>query len=212
MKPCVFWILCILCIVCCKHVDKGTAIKASQSSRAKSKSSLPTTKTFTKYTIPRGAHECEQRTIKVVSGTSMNFIVKFDSTAIYPAVITDYNHAHDINKLWGFSEGWNNHYNSARIGWRWLNGQLQLFAYVYVKGKLLRDPVSYDPPFIKSVAIGAEINCSISISSNSYIFTVDGVVLKTERGRSTSKYNGYQQFPYFGGQLSAPHMVSIYIQ
>jgi hypothetical protein len=80
----------------------------------------------------------------------MNFVAKFDSTAIYPAVITDYNHAYDANKLWGFSEGFNNQYNSARIGWRWLNGQLQLLAYVYVKGTLLRDPISYDPPIIKS--------------------------------------------------------------
>ena len=58
----------------------------------------------------------------------MNFIAKFDNTAIYPAVITDYNHAYDMNKLYGFSEGFNNQYNSARIGWRWLNGELQLFA------------------------------------------------------------------------------------
>jgi hypothetical protein len=212
MKPYVFWVPCILCIVCCKHADKGTTIKASQNSQSKAKSSQLTTKAFTKYTIRRGAHECEQRTVKLVSGTSMNFIAKFDSTGIYPAVINDYNHAYDINKLWGFSEGWNNHYNSARIGWRWLNGQLQLFAYVYVKGKLLRDSVSYDPPFIKSIAIGEEIHCSISISSNSYVFTVDSVVLKTDRGSSTSKYNGYQQFPYFGGQLTAPHLVSIYIK
>jgi len=212
MKPCIFWVPCILCIVCCRHVDKGTPIKSSQNSRPNSRSFQLSTKALTRYTIRQGAHECQQRTIKTVSGTSMNFIAKFDSTAIYPAVIDDYNHAYDINKLWGFSEGWNNHYNSARIGWRWLNGQLQLFAYVYVKGKLLRDTISYDPPFIKSVAIGAEINCSISISSNSYVFTVDGVVLKTERGSSTSKYNGYQQFPYFGGQLTAPHMVSIYIK
>ena len=69
----------------------------------------------------------------------------------------------------GFSEGFNNQYNSARVGWRWLEGELQLFAYVYVKGTLLKDAVSYDPPFIKSVAIGKEINCSIAISGGAYI-------------------------------------------
>jgi hypothetical protein len=142
----------------------------------------------------------------------MNFTVKFDNTAIYPAVITDYNHAYDVNKLYGFSEGLSNQYNSARIGWRWLDGQLQLFAYVYVKGTLLRDPVSYDPPFIKSVAIGSEINCSITLSGGNYIFNVDGVVVTTPRGTISGKYSGYQQYPYFGGTLTAPHLVTINIK
>jgi len=142
----------------------------------------------------------------------MNFVAKFDSTAIYPAVITDYNHAYDVNKLWGFSEGIDNQYNSARIGWRWLNGELQLFAYVHINGTLLRDPVSYDPPFIKSVQIGSEIICSIAISGNKYIFTVDGVVVQTPRGATGTKYSGYQQYPYFGGTLTAPHLINIYIK
>jgi hypothetical protein len=42
----------------------------------------------------------------------------------------------------GFSEGLNNQYNSARIGW-WLNGQLQLFAYVYVRAPA-QSPIGYD--------------------------------------------------------------------
>jgi len=142
----------------------------------------------------------------------MNFVAKFDSSAIYPAVITDYNHAYDVNKLWGFSEGINNQYNSARIGWRWLNDELQLFAYVYVNGTLLRDPISYDPPFIKSVVIGSEINCRIAIAGGSYIFTVDGVVVQTARGATGGKYSGYQQYPYFGGNLTAPHLINIYIK
>jgi hypothetical protein len=142
----------------------------------------------------------------------MNFTVKFDSSVIYPAVITDYNHAYDVNKLWGFSEGLNNQYNSARIGWRWLNNQLELFAYVYVKGTLLRDPVSYDPPFLKTVAIGSEINCNIAVSGSNYVFTVDAVVVKTVRGSSSTKYSGYQQYPYYGGTLTAPHLINVYIK
>jgi hypothetical protein len=167
---------------------------------------------FTKYTIKAGAHNCDQSTLRSVSGTAMNFVVKFDSTAVYPAVITDYNHAYDVNKLYGFSEGLSNQYNSARIGWRWLNGSLQLFAYVYVKGTLLRDPVSYDPPFIKSVGIGTEINCSIAISGGNYIFTVDGTTIKTVRGTTATKFSGYQQYPYFGGNLTAPHLMNFYIK
>jgi hypothetical protein len=211
MKPYVLWAFCLSCIACSKHSDK-TAPVASSQIIASNRTSKPPTTSFIKYTIRQGAHECDQRTIKSVSGTLMSFIAKFDSTAIYPAVITDYNHAYDVNKLWGFSEGLNNQYNSARIGWRWLNDQLQLFAYVYVNGTLLRDPVSYDPPFIKSVAVGDEVNCTITVSANTYNFTVDGVVVTTARGTSATKYSGYQQFPYFGGTLTAPHLINIYLK
>ena len=211
MKPYVFLAICLLCLSCYKQKNNATKEELLQSSSTK-KISPPTPTGFTKYTIRQGAHECDQRSIKSVSGTAMNFVAKFDSTAIYPAVITDYNHAYDVNKLWGFSEGLNNQYNSARIGWRWLDNQLQLFAYVYINGTLLRDPVSYDPPFIKSVAIGTEVNCSIAISTNSYVFTVDGVVVTTARGTNVSKFSGYQQYPYFGGTLTAPHLITINIK
>ena len=83
---------------------------------------------------------------------------------------------------------------------------------MYAKGTLLRDPISYDPPFIKSVEIGKEINCSIAISGGTYIFTVDGVTVTTPRGTTSGKYSGYQQYPYFGGTLTAPHLINIYIK
>ncbi|HVG41310.1 MAG TPA: hypothetical protein VM888_06840, partial [Chitinophagaceae bacterium] len=118
----------------------------------------------------------------------------------------------DVNKLYGFSEGSNSHYNSAHIGWRWLNGELQLIAYVNVNGTLLRDLIIYDPPFKKSVAIGTKVNCSIAVSSSYYIFTVDGVVVKTLRGTTVTQYKGYQQYPYYGGTLTAPHLINIYIK
>jgi hypothetical protein len=87
-----------------------------------------------------------------------------------------------------------------------------LFAYVYVKGSLLRDPVSYDPIFIKAVEIDKEINCSIAVSGSSYVFSVDGVVVTTARGATGTKFNGYQQFPYFGGTYTAPHLINIYVK
>ena len=216
MKKGIFILPAIVCFCCTKKTE---VIKNDKESFSNERTTLetslrrPTASTsFIKYTIQKDAHSCDQSTLKSVSGTSMNFVAKFDSTAIYPAVITDYNHAYDVNKLYGFSEGFNNQYNSARIGWRWLDGNLQLFAYVYAKGILLRDPISYDPPFIKSVEIGQEINCSIAISGGTYIFTVDGVTVTTPRGTTSGKYSGYQQYPYFGGTLTAPHLINIYIK
>jgi hypothetical protein len=218
MRNLIFIGLVLLCFSCTKkdmridQANKSTAASVATSPGQGNRLSAALATIFRKFTIKQGAHYCDQNTLSRVSGTSMNFVAKFDSTAIYPAVITDYNHAYDVNKLWGFSEGFSNQYNSARIGWRWLNGQLQLFAYVYVKGTLLRDPISYDPPFIKSVNIGSEVNCSIAISGSKYIFTVDGAVVQTARGTTSSTYSGYQQYPYFGGTLTAPHLINIYIK
>ena len=220
MKKFIF-IIAPICICCTKPGEQNTnapvdtplsKLSPSAGPSAERKPTAPTTTTFKTYSIQAGAHNCDQSALKSVSGTAMNFTVKFNNTAIYPAVITDYNHAYDVNKLYGFSEGFNNQYNSARIGWRWLDGQLQLFAYVYVKGTLLRDPISYDPPFIKSVSIDSEINCSIKVSGSNYIFTVDGVVVTTPRGTTSGTYSGYQQYPYFGGTLTAPHLINIYIK
>lgn len=207
MKNLILFLFLLSSISCSKQIDSNHPVTAVDQSVQRVG---PQPTTFTKYTIQQGAHYCDQNTVKKVSGSSMNFIAKFDNTAIY--ILSDPNEATDINKLYGFSEGFDNHYNSARIGWRYLNEQLELFAYVYVNGTLLRDPVTYDPPFIKTVDINQEINCSIAVSGNSYIFKVDGIEVKTQRGPSTMKFNGYQQYPYFGGTLPAPHLMNFYIK
>jgi hypothetical protein len=162
-----------------------------------------TTATFTTYTIQQGNHSCDQSTIKSVRTSEMKFAVKFDNSAIYTTV--DPNNQYDINKLYGFSEGYNNQYNSARIGWNWYNNALHLHAYVYAKGVR-----TYQE--IKTVSIGAEINCSIKVSGNSYLFTVDGTQLTMPRGATTSTASGYQQYPYFGGDEVAPQKITIQIR
>ncbi|MGE5520989.1 MAG: hypothetical protein ACM3VS_13745 [Candidatus Dadabacteria bacterium] len=214
MRNLLFSLLPFLCICCTKNIENKTDSNTTApaiSLVALQGKSPKNTSTWTTYTIQEGAHYCDQSTTRAVSGSAMNFKVRFDNSAIYPAVITDYNHAYDVNKLYGFSEGFSNQYNSARIGWRWLNNELQLLAYVYVNGSLLRD-AQLECPFIKTVSIGQDITCSIAVSGNTYIFNVDGVVVTTPRGPRTNTYSGYQQFPYFGGTLTAPHLMYFYIQ
>jgi hypothetical protein len=213
-------LIIIACLSCTKQIDQNgtgrtssakTAIKDSKEPIQLSTQRLKpgTTTAFTKYTIQQGAHSCDQSTLKFVSGSSMNFIAKFDNTAIY--VLSNSAEATDVNKLYGFSEGIDNHQNSARIGWRYLYNRLELFAYVYVNGTLLRD-ATYTPPFIKTVEINTEINCSIAVSGAYYIFKVDGVEVRTPRGLTTTGFNGYQQYPYFGGTETAPHLMNFYIK
>jgi len=57
----------------------------------------------------------------------MKFLVKFDSSAIYQTEFSENQYA--VNKLWGFSEGTDNHYNSARIGCSWTNYALHLYGW-----------------------------------------------------------------------------------
>ena len=133
----------------------------------------------------------------------MKFMVKFDNSAIYQTV--DPANQYDINKLWGFSEGINNQYNSARIGWSWNNDALRLYGYVYANGARHYQEIT-------SVTIGSEITCSIKVSGNTYVFTVNGVSINLPRGLSTSQANGYQQYPYFGGDEVAPHRITILIK
>ena len=163
----------------------------------------PTTTTFTSYTIQAGNHSCDQSTLKSVKTSEMKFVALFDQSAIYTSVIPG--NQYDIHKLYGFSEGFNNQYNSARIGWNWYNEALHLHAYVYNKGVRMYQE-------IKTVAIGAEIQCSIKVSGSSYIFTVDGTQVTMSRGLSTSSASGYQQYPYFGGDEVAPHKITIKIK
>jgi hypothetical protein len=133
----------------------------------------------------------------------MKFMTKFDNSAIYQTV--DPGNQYDINKLWGFSEGFNHQYNSARIGWSWNDGALRLYAYAYVNGVRHSQEIS-------AVDIGADISCSIKIAGNSYIFTVNTASVILPRALSTSQASGYQLYPYFGGDETAPHLVTILLR
>lgn len=165
--------------------------------------SISNSSQYSTFKIQQGAHYCDQNNIKPVRISEMKFIVKFDSSAIYQTV--DPENQYDINKLWGFSEDTDNHYNSARIGWSWNNDAMRLYGYVYANGIL-----NYQE--ITPVSIGSEITCSIKLAGNTYLFTVNGMGISLPRGPSTSEALGYQQYPYFGGDEAAPHLITILIK
>lgn len=155
------------------------------------------------YTIAQGAHYADLSGLKSIKLSEMKFGVRFDSSAVYTTI--DPHNQSDINKLYGFSEGLNNQYNSARIGWNWYNNKLNLYAYVYKKGVRSFKKIT-------SVAIGAEHTCSIKVSGTNYIFTVNGVSITLSRANKTSTASGFRQYPYFGGDETAPHEITIRIK
>jgi hypothetical protein len=163
----------------------------------------PATSQYITYTIQQGNHFCDQSTLKSVRTSEMKFMVVFDASAVYTT--TNPVNQYDINKLWGFSEGFDNQYNSARFGWNWYNNALHLHAYVYNRGTRINQEIAVVP-------IGTEISCSIKVSGSSYVFAVNGTSITMSRGLSTSSASGYQQYPYFGGDEVAPHKISIKIR
>lgn len=164
----------------------------------------PASDQFTKYTIQKGNQYCDANAYKAIETTEMNFVVKFDSTAIYETQSAE--NQYDINKLYGFSDNDADHHQySARFGWRWSAQALRLFAYVYNKGSVTSKELT-------TVSVGSEIDCSIKVTSSGYLFTVNGITAQLPRMAATEKAKGYQLYPYFGGDEAAPHQINIWIR
>jgi hypothetical protein len=162
------------------------------------------TNQFVQYTIRKNQHYCDQSSYKTIETSFQKFIVRFDSTAIYQTL--DPVNQYDINKLIGFSDNNLDHHQfSARFGWRWSDGSLRLFAYVYNNGLVSSEELA-------TISIGQEILCSIQVTANSYIFMVNDLVKEMPRTSTTTKAVGYKLFPYFGGDETAPHDFNIWIK
>lgn len=160
------------------------------------------TSDFTLYRILRGNHYCDVSVFKVVSLKEQNFKVKFDSSAFYKTITED--NQFDINKLFGFSEGMDPHKNSARIGWSFNKDSLRLYGYVYNNAVLATQEIT-------TCKIGDIISCSIKTDKKNYTFIVDDKSVTLERGVTSELAEGYQLYPYFGGDETAPHNISIFI-
>ena len=158
---------------------------------------------FTQYNIAAGEHYCDKTAIKPISISQMLFKVKFDSSAIYTTL--DPLNQYDINKLYGFTEGQDPHVNSARIGWAYNDGKLRLYAYAYKNQQRLSQEIG-------PVNIGETINCAIKFDSLNYVFIVKDRQVKLSRGQAGITAQGYQLFPYFGGDEVAPHPIRIFIK
>ena len=160
-------------------------------------------KALTVYNIPQGAHYADGNPFKRVQTNTLRFAATFDSTAIYSTL--DPANQGDINKLYGLSDcGSDHHTNSARFGWRWFEGKLELHAYVY-QNKVRRSV------YVTDVALGEATVCEIKLEEGQYVFTAGGKAVSLPRGCDGAG-EGYQLYPYFGGDEAAPHPITIAIQ
>ena len=190
-------VLAALCFCACsKEVEQPQA-------PVNKKQAIPSS-AFVQYTISKGAQYCDQNSLAPVKLSRLSFKVKFDSSAIYTTAKPA--NQKDINKLFGFSDNNAMHHEySARFGWRWSDNALRIFAYNYNSGvRSFKE--------LGTVKIGAENSCSITVSGNKYIFNLNGAETVMPRASTTELAEGYQLYPYFGGDESAPHAISIWIE
>jgi len=181
-----------------------TIVLFSCAKESLSTASDPATGDFIQYTIPQGSHYSDKSTFRQVDKREIRFLVRFDSSAIYTSA--DPVNQYDINKLYGFSDNNSGHHQfSARMGWRWSDGALRLFAYVYNNGVSSAEELS-------AVPIGSDISCAISAQDGLYVFTVNDVTRTLPRAAGSGAARGYQLYPYFGGDETAPHEIRIWIR
>lgn len=155
------------------------------------------------FTIKEGSHYADMNSYNRRTIDHLRFSVVFDSTAIYQTTLPE--NQGDINKLYGVADcGSEHHTNSARFGWRWYNGKLELHAYTYLNKER-------KSAYIGSITIGELAVCEISMENRKYTFSVNGKSVTLPRAcKGTGE--GYLLYPYFGGNEPAPHDVTITIQ
>ncbi len=194
MKTPFLYGLLLLCLCSCSKVDALIEQKTS------SKNSPD----FIHYVIKSGQHYATHNTYKTIETDTLQFVVKFDSTAIYTT--TQKENQYDINKLYGFSDnGAGHHQYSARFGWAWHDGALHLYGYVYNEGKR-------ESRRLGAVAIGAEITCTLAVTATQYVFSFGDVIAALPRSSTMPKAKGYLLYPYFGGDEVTPHPINIWIK
>lgn len=154
------------------------------------------------YVIEQGEQFCTPNPFVTTSDSELNFIVVFDSSCIYTTA--DPHNQEDVNKLFGFSDCNTHHLeNSARIGWRWSNDSLRIFAYVHNDSSIIFKEITTAEP-------GKEIKCNITCTGSEYLFKVNEKEATLPR-HCLGNYTRYKLYPYFGGDELAPHKIEIKI-
>jgi hypothetical protein len=148
----------------------------------------------------------------------ITFKAILDESCLY--TIPD-NDKYDENKLFGFSSSWNHMIQSARIGWRCMDGKsFEIVTYSHNDGKIdfndikLLGTVLPNQPFICSIV---EPPYYKGDPKAYYVFTfrIEGDSnISFTKNENTKSYFPFQYylFPYFGGNKTAPHDMNIKIE
>ena len=116
----------------------------------------------------------------------------------------------DISKLYGMTFGFDPHWRSIRIGWRYEgNDMFQLFIYWYEDGKRKHKPIM-------------KVGMLEQIDFNIFHNNKDKVIVEVKYKKQTSVVDSvpmskesvwlrFKLYPYFGGNITAPCDMRIFI-
>jgi hypothetical protein len=155
------------------------------------------------YVIAAGEHYCNESEFQKMTVSKIKFRAMFDRSAVYETKSKE-NQA-DINKLYGVSDcGTTHQINSARFGWVWNNNRLEIWAYTYADGQRHFS-------FVDTVSLDKFHEYEIAFTDSNYIFKLNDSIVELPRSCSNAA-DGYKLYPYFGGDETAPHEVTIAIE
>jgi len=167
----------------------------------------------TVYTAGVGVHNFEPKDcLALITADHMDFQAKFDSNVLYKESELAVS-GNQVNKLYGFSDCSEDHMvDSARVGWIVVNGELLIVPFVHVQHQEIFD--IKNP--LATIKPGQWYTYHIQIRGDKYEFSIDtdqGTFKQTtSRGCSGGSFIRYRLSPYFGGQSTTPHPMSLEVK
>lgn len=112
----------------------------------------------------------------------------------------EHEHQKDTNKLIGFSDNWNHHKDSVRIGWRnnGIDDIIEIMGIFYINGE--REIVK-----ICEAKPNKKYEFSIRVYESFYKIDFNGMTwIQSRPIKSRMTFIRYMLFPYFGGVIKSP--------
>lgn len=156
---------------------------------------------YEQFIIPKGKHS-QGIDLQFLQSNVLSFQAIFNETAIYESKIPE--NQWDINKLLGFADcNSHHHQHSARFGWRWLDDNLEIFAYCYADGERMSEMIGI-------LDLNKPGDFRLELTDDAYVFTLNHFPAVTMPRKNTCDKGAYYMlWPYFGGDEVAPHDIDI---
>jgi len=160
---------------------------------------------FRVYTIPAGEHSSGSFINHPVN-SKISFQFMLDESAVYESEIPE--NQHDVNKIYGVSDfGLRHQKYSIRLGWRYLNNELELCWLRHEEGR-------HSSATIRTIEQDVIYNATIDIKTFYYVIVIDNdtTLVRRRPEGNWGLVRRYYLYPYFGGNEYAPHDITIKIK
>ena len=160
---------------------------------------------FRVYTIPAGEHSSGSF-LNHPDNSRISFQFVLDNSAYYKTEIPE--NQHDVNKIYGMSDfGLRHQKYSIRLGWRYINNELQLCWLRHEEGR-------HSSATIRTIEPGVIYDATIDIKTFYYVIVIDSdtTLVRRRPEGNWGLIRRYYLYPYFGGNEYAPHDITIKIK